>query len=201
MTRSRTKTKDRATAREEICQTAMKLFAEQGYQAVTMRAIASQLGSSTMRTYRYFSSKHEIFASVREFALIELAKALDAATAGCGDSVDRLRTAFAAYADFSVSRPDEYALAFEIFPDTAEGLSLDNQQTFRSWQICLAAAEASCLEGKLVGDPVVITHALWCSVHGAIELNRKGRLIFGMTFDQIIAFTLAAGIDHFRPRR
>ena len=33
---------------------AMKLFAERGYQGVTMRSVAAALGVSAMAPYRYF---------------------------------------------------------------------------------------------------------------------------------------------------
>ena len=54
-----------ADYRDEICAVAERLFAEQGYPGVTLRAIATELGVSAMAPYRYFRGKEDIFAAVR----------------------------------------------------------------------------------------------------------------------------------------
>jgi len=54
--------------RDALCETATRLFAEQGYQGVTMRALATSLGCSPMTPYRYFENKAEIFEAVRSAA-------------------------------------------------------------------------------------------------------------------------------------
>jgi len=46
--------------RAHILATALRLFAEKGYQGTTMRDIASEAGSSLGLTYRYFSRKEEL---------------------------------------------------------------------------------------------------------------------------------------------
>ena len=51
--------------RERIREAAARLFASAGYAAVTMRAVAAEVGCSAMTPYRYFASKEHIFAVVR----------------------------------------------------------------------------------------------------------------------------------------
>ena len=51
--------------RTALCGAATRLFAEQGYEGVTMRALAKSLDCSPMTPYRYFKNKAEIFDTVR----------------------------------------------------------------------------------------------------------------------------------------
>src|ERR671921_2831290 len=45
--------------RERILEAALRLFAERGYEATTMRDVAREAGASLGLAYRYFASKEE----------------------------------------------------------------------------------------------------------------------------------------------
>ena len=49
------------TTKEEIMQTALKLFAERGFESVSTSMIAGELGITKGALYRHFQSKQEIF--------------------------------------------------------------------------------------------------------------------------------------------
>src|ERR1700754_5011566 len=51
--------------RERICESAARLYVEEGPAAVTMRRIATELGCGTMTPYRYYPSKESIMTAVR----------------------------------------------------------------------------------------------------------------------------------------
>lgn len=59
--------------REHILNTALALFAQNGYQATTMREIASSAGCSLGLAYRYFGSKEELVVAVYEQCSEDLA--------------------------------------------------------------------------------------------------------------------------------
>ena len=54
-------TKEPAQRRQEILDTAMKLFYEKGYEKTSITDIAKAMGVAQGLCYRYFSSKEEIF--------------------------------------------------------------------------------------------------------------------------------------------
>ncbi len=59
-----------ARFRAMFCDKAMELFATRGYEAVTIRGIARELGCSQATPYRYFpGGKEEVFAWARARAL------------------------------------------------------------------------------------------------------------------------------------
>lgn len=68
--------------RSAIIEAALRLFRERGYDASTMRAIASSAGVSTGNAYYYFSSKEDL---IQEFYLRSHAEH----AAACRDVLDR----------------------------------------------------------------------------------------------------------------
>ena len=52
--------------RDHILAVAATAFAEEGYGATSMSAVASRLGGSKATLYKYFASKTELFAAVME---------------------------------------------------------------------------------------------------------------------------------------
>ena len=62
--------------REHILETALGLFASQGYQKTTLRDIASTAGVSLGLTYRYFACKEELVAALYERLTVETEQAV-----------------------------------------------------------------------------------------------------------------------------
>lgn len=64
-------TKEPAERRQEILDTAMKLFYEKGYEKTSITDIAKSMGVAQGLCYRYFASKEEIFdTAIDEYAEI-----------------------------------------------------------------------------------------------------------------------------------
>ena len=50
-----------ADTREKILMTALQLFAKDGYEAVSVRTIAEELGMTKGALYRHYKNKRDIF--------------------------------------------------------------------------------------------------------------------------------------------
>jgi AcrR family transcriptional regulator len=70
--------------RARLCGVAERLFAENGFPAVSMRELAAALGCSATAAYRYFRDKEEILAAVRTAAFDRFASRLEAAARDAG---------------------------------------------------------------------------------------------------------------------
>ena len=90
MPRAALSTVEISAFRDRIREVAAKLFAEAGYPAVTLRAIAAEVGCSPMTPYRYFHSKEEIFAVVRAEAFRRFADAQERGIRGIEDPAECL---------------------------------------------------------------------------------------------------------------
>jgi AcrR family transcriptional regulator len=96
-----------AAFRKKAIRVATRLFARNGYAAVTLRAIAEGLGTSHMAPYRYFENKAEIFAMVRADAFRRFSDVQERAFVSTEEPLERLFSMRAAYVRFALDHPDE----------------------------------------------------------------------------------------------
>ena len=190
-----------AALRTRAAEAATRLFAEHGYAAVTMRALAEELGVSAMTPYRYLpGGKDELIALVRTSAFRSFADALEAGIAKSRDPEDRLRRLKRAYLAFAVAHADAYRIMFELrgAEDIHHWPELDAQAT-RAFGVLHGAVRLAIDAGVLEGDSLTIAHILWAGAHGLASLHLAGRLSPSRPLARL------ASIDHelagFRTRR
>jgi AcrR family transcriptional regulator len=121
--------------RERLCDAAMETFAEQGYEAVTLRGLAEKLGCSHATPYRYFADKREIFAAVCALGFDRFADALERAARGVADPEERLRAIGRAYFKFAMSQPHAYRIMFELREPVGAPHPHYKIKELRSWQV------------------------------------------------------------------
>jgi AcrR family transcriptional regulator len=171
--------------RERLCDVATRMFDARGPEGFTMRELAAELGVSAMTPYRYFKDKEDILAAVRARAFNRFATALETALASDGDAAHIPGTAFRAYADFAFGEPAAYKLMFDLTqPD--ESLYPDLvKANARARAIMTDNIRLMVEKGIFEGDPELIGHVLWASLHGAIVLKLSGKLSREVDFDRI----------------
>lgn len=76
----------RAERREQIMETAVKLFARQGFERTTTREIAAEAGISEGTIYRYFESKRDILFGFLETVAVESLDTLISSLAGSDET-------------------------------------------------------------------------------------------------------------------
>ncbi|GES12124.1 TetR family transcriptional regulator [Acrocarpospora macrocephala] len=97
--------------RELIVETALRLFRERGFEATTMRAIASEAGVSVGNAYYYFASKEQLIQAYYDRAQAEHEAACAEVLATEGAFAARLRGVLCAWV--RVSEPyHEFAVKF-----------------------------------------------------------------------------------------
>jgi AcrR family transcriptional regulator len=104
----------RAHVRDEVKQVALRQLAEGGPQALSVNAIARELGVSGPALYRYFASRDELLTDLVVDAYQDFAVALEIATRrtrGLGPA-ERLRALADAYRSWATAEPHRYRLLF-----------------------------------------------------------------------------------------
>lgn len=171
--------------RARLCRAAEKRFARYGVDGVTLRQLARDLGCSAMTPYRYFRDKDEIVATVRTAALDRFSEALEQAAKTRGNARQRGRAVGRAYIQFALEHPDSYRLMYDpAQPDAARFPALARAQA-RSRRTMSAYVEDLVAEGELQGDPEVLGHIFWATVHGLLSLKLAGRLGEKTDFDDL----------------
>jgi AcrR family transcriptional regulator len=86
-----------ADRRKHIVIEAARLFATQGFDATSMREVASRTGVLAGSLYYYFASKEQLFVEVHTEGMKVLSEAVDRAVEGLSDPWDRLEAAAIAH--------------------------------------------------------------------------------------------------------
>ncbi|RAY13293.1 TetR/AcrR family transcriptional regulator [Actinomadura craniellae] len=104
----------RAATVREITGTARRILVEQGPDAVTLRAIAREMGMTAPALYRYFDSHHELLQHLIADVFTELTDDITTALHGLGqvDMAVKFVTAAREFRRWSLGHPREYALIF-----------------------------------------------------------------------------------------
>ena len=103
----------RRQVRDDVKEVALRQLQVGGAQAVSVNAIAKELGVSGPALYRYFSSRDELLAELITDAYHDLARAMGTAVADQQLSPDqRLWELARAYRAWAVGQPHRYRLLF-----------------------------------------------------------------------------------------
>ena len=170
--------------RDSLSETATRLFAEQGYEGVTMRALATSLGCSPMTPYRYFENKAEIFEAVRAAAFSRFADAQEQSIEGITDHTAKLRALCLAYVRFANDEPHGYRIMFEL--DQSDRPLEGRREDHRSWRVMYNTVEQAIAAEKMNGEPEIVAHLLWSGVHGLVALHLSGHLALGHSLDELV---------------
>jgi len=174
--------------RAELARVATRRFAEAGYEGVTLRGLAAELGVSPMTPYRYFENKEAIFESVRAAAFDRFGDHVSATRSATGalPPLEQLRRMGRAYVDFALAEPHAYRIMFEIDHLTGQDDAFLEERRARCWGQLLAVCERCEREGALAGDPLVIAHLAWVTLHGLVTLHLSGKLQVGLSLDDLV---------------
>ena len=152
--------------RREILDTAMRLFVERGFDAVSMRDIARAADVTPGLAYHYFDSKQKLFAAALDAYVIECTEdyllILDDAQMPLADKIDALFTAVA----------DEENLRYHDFFHAEGNRAFHDQLSFafceRMYPHLLAALKTEARrKGVTVKDPEVLVNFI---THGQLGL-------------------------------
>ncbi len=182
--------------RDQICKVATRIFAENGYRAVTMRAIAAEMRCSPMKPYRYFENKEAIFDQVRRTTYRSLTEAAAQAVAGITDPAASLTAYGEVYIGFALENPDIYRILFEV-PQSRNGQASEiSEEEKKGWEQLCGILQRAIDADLLSGDPSVLAHMFWASVHGLLSLHLAGKLRYGESLQSLVRpmiTTLIAG--------
>jgi len=169
--------------RDRIRSIAERQIALHGTQAVSLRSIASEMGWTAASLYRYYSSKAELFDSVRVVANDRFSDAIEQAYHSSDDLWQRSRAIGDAYIAFATAEPAAYQLMFAYEQEDAEK-SADLRQAEQRSKRTLTTYVRDMVDAALLqGDPELIAHTWWAALHGLVVLRMSGKLDHSPPFD------------------
>jgi len=202
----------RAQVRTEIKQHAWQQIATAGASALSLNAIAKQMGMSGPALYRYFAGRDELITELVTDAYRSLAGILGAAAASGAD----LAALAHALRGWALEDPQRYFLVYGTpipgyhAPDDVTAIAAEIMTTLLDACAALPPdSPATAFDTHLGGHrawaaghpapPAVLHRALacWTRLHGALSLELAGHFA-GMGFDPAQLF--AAEVDDLRAR-
>jgi len=147
----------RARTMDEIVRIGREHLAVHGAAALSLRAVARDLGVVSSAVYRYVRSRDELLTMLVVDGYTELADAVDAALTGApADGATRLRVLAHAVRDWALAEPARYGL---LFGTPVPGYDAPAQETTapgtRVIGSLLTIVETACRTGELAApDPV-----------------------------------------------
>lgn len=175
-------------------ETALGIVTEEGFAALTMQRLASDLGYAVGALYRYFPSKDDLVVAVQrrvvEEVHVDVRRALELADSRLGRarsvgereaSLVRLLVALRLYESLATRRPAAFRLLTLSIADPRELVSTEAGARILPSVAALFREVSSLVEraqevGALgPGDPDRRTVALWAALQGAMQLRKLGR--------------------------
>jgi AcrR family transcriptional regulator len=164
--------------REELLAAAIRLIAETGPTAFTLREAARRAGVSHNAPYRHFRDREDLLAAVAAQGFRELTQAMVDAARQRSDALERLKRAGLGYVTFALRRPEHFTVMFDApmskrkHPDSAAAAEL----AFGTLLGCVKNCQGA---GRLPpGDSRQMALLAWTMVHGIAKLAITGRLPF-----------------------
>ena len=170
------KEREKLEMRQLIIKTALQLFAQNGIENVSIRAIAEKIEYSPGSIYSYFKDKGEIIHAIHTEGfekLYTLQRTLDNIT----NPVDKLSKMGELYMKFALENKDYYDLMF-IAKGVAEKIYEKQEWDVgqRSYDYLRDTVKACIEHGNIKNTDVdSATFAIWGFVHGMAALIIRGR--------------------------
>jgi AcrR family transcriptional regulator len=170
----------RAREKEElrglILETARRLFAEEGYEAVSMRRIAEKIEYSPTAIYLHFADKEALFRELCEQDFLALARQFQV-LGRIADPVERFRAVGRAYIRFGLDHPNHYRLMFmtphppvEHAADVVEKGNPE-QDAYAFLRSILDAVKSAGRLRPEFHDLETASQVAWAGVHGIVSLH------------------------------
>lgn len=168
--------KEKAVLRSKILEAARTLFVKDGYEAVTMRQIASKINYTATAIYYHFPDKESLLRELCEKDFLVLTNYFRR-LGHIADPIERIRMSGVAYVNFGIENPQQYRLIFMTpRPQTRLGNG-DTAQKYPgedAYDFLLAAVREAISAGRFrpeLTDPEEVAQAIWASAHGLVALH------------------------------
>ena len=163
--------------RAEIVDAAERLYAEVGWDAVTMDNVAKRARLSRALIYVYFHDKSDLLHAITERSLIDLRERFVAAVAGQAKGIDKVQAIGHAYVQFQREKPYSFDACSRFHAHQAEGQATE-AACAEAGDAVIAVIVKALVEGqadgsirKDVGNPAQVCVMLWAFTHGLIQIG------------------------------
>jgi AcrR family transcriptional regulator len=169
--------------REQLIEAGVRLLERHGPQALQVRKVAAEVGTSTMAVYTYFGGMAGLIDAIAGESFARFGRALTEVPETDDPVADFLAMGIA-YRRFALANPQRYQLIFGIgSPEeptdrtdlTVTGTTTDRTDGAVSFEALLHAVRRMTAAGRIRDDgELPIAGRMWSLIHGAVTLELAG---------------------------
>jgi AcrR family transcriptional regulator len=170
----------------------------EGFEALSLRKVAEEIGVSSAAPYRHFKDKRALLTALAADGFVALQQAYRTVR-GLENPMERLLAGARAFIEFAAARPNLFRLMFDSEllasgeipePDLAEPALIAYASVERGVAAVLPGRDDKVVKARTI--------FLWSALHGLIVLRRNRRwkpfMLGGMSEDEVIETLLASAI-------
>lgn len=177
----------------QILDTSSRLLVAMGYERLSLRRIAREIGISATSIYLYFGSKDALFEALVEEGMHRLQMVLEAESTRSPTSLDAYRRMCRAYLEFGFNNPEYYEIMFIFRSDLMRRFPPEKyRKARRNFHLFQRVVEDVTALGK--EDSRILTAAIWMTLHGIVSLVIGQRLDIGIDREKTVSRALE-GLD------
>ena len=189
----------RQQVRDEVQTRAWEQISEAGASALSLKAIATQLGITAPALYRYFASRDELLTQLILSTYQDLAELTEAAVEGEATPAEQLRDIAQSLRRWAVANPQRYLL---LYGTPVPGYHAPPEATELAKRIFapILAGFAAMQSDPERDDSESVTFlrsvTFWTRLHGVLSLELAGHFV-GMNVDseQLFADEIACLVE------
>jgi AcrR family transcriptional regulator len=168
---------ERERRRLEIIEAAEQLYAEKGWDAVTMDRVARIARLSRALLYVYFRDKEDLLFAITSRALEELRHRFEQAAAAHRLGIDQVTAMGRAYSLFQQEKPHQFDACSRYHAHQTHAGQANELACTAAGDSVMAVMVAALKRGIAdrsiradIGDPLKVCFMLWAFSHGLIQL-------------------------------
>jgi AcrR family transcriptional regulator len=167
--------REREETRTKILDAAREMFAAEGVEAVTMRAIAERIEYTPTAIYHHFRDKQTLLAELCAVDFRSLAGAFNR-IGRIADPVERLRRIGMAYVEFALGYPSHYRFMFmtpkPLDADTIASIHGNPEEdAYVFLRETVAEGIAAGRYRPELSDAEELAQIMWGGVHGIVSMH------------------------------
>lgn len=152
--------------KEMIVQKARVLFIEKGFQDVSMRSIAKEVGCTHGALYYHFKNKAELFYAIVEIDFAALNDLLEKTVQGPEDDMVKLKNVFICFIEFGLNNQSQYEFMFVVRNTEVDGLS--QEAAYISYQKFAQSVQTLSKKKLIIKD----VWSAFLALHGFVVHHR-----------------------------
>lgn len=163
--------------REKILEQSRIMLYSKGYDSISMRKIAKEVGVSATSIYLYFKNKDHLVHTLIEESVEELSTSIEAGASKVSGTIEKFEAIVRSYVGFAMSHPEKYQVIYTV---KSELMGRYPKEKFRKARRGYSLLESVITQGVKEGlmeleQPMIAAYSIWAQLHGitSVVLNQR----------------------------